>query len=165
MKRHNSLNRESLLVWTPHNGEFGSKKNQQTARQIAPGEYWKKKKKNLLNLSNWVTQNRNVQNQRRLQNQVSSSLVCLPIFLSPVCQSRLCYSLCSHWVILFPYLCRQQPLALISCLVQRLILLWLVPVNTLKGSRIRRSWTQWKNKQLLHRFIYKAPEKHKKIIW
>lgn len=75
-------------------------------------------------------------------------LSCVSRNLFLVCQSTLCYTLCSHWVILFPYLCRQQPLALISCLVQRLILLWLVPVNTLKCFRIRRLWTKWKNKQL-----------------
>lgn len=52
----------------PTNAEFGSRKKQQTVWQITPGEKWK----NLLDLSNWVTRNRNVQNQHRLQ--VSSSL-------------------------------------------------------------------------------------------
>lgn len=50
---------------------------------------------------------------------------------------------------------------LISCLAQGLILLRLVPVNTLMCSRIRRLRTQWKNKQLCTQSHLEGPVKHK----
>lgn len=50
---------------------------------------------------------------------------------------------------------------LISCLVQSVFLLRLVPVNTLMCSRIRRLWTRWKNKQLHTESHLEGPVKHK----
>lgn len=124
-------------------------KHWQTARQIASGC----KRKKVPDLSNWIK-----------TNTFKTRLLLLPSvstkpFFSLSSANLVRVTPCVPTESYYFHIYVGSSLSLWSpAPLKRLILLWLVPVNTLKCSRIRRSWIQWwKINTSLRRIFAMAP--------